>query len=132
MGILEFFTGGPKKDPVHLTDANFKDEVVNGGGAWIVDFWGPNCPWCDKLVPTIRILAGKYDGKVKVGEVGTANNPRTSASFGVKGTPTVVFIRDGRVVERFSGWQPQQFIEEVVEAHFGDLLETAEDAKSAG
>jgi thioredoxin-like negative regulator of GroEL len=42
-----------------------------------------------------------------------------------------VFIRDGRVVERFSGWQPQQFIEEVVEAHFGDLLETADEQKAA-
>jgi thioredoxin 1 len=118
MGVLDFLTGGPKKDPVHLTDQNFRDEVASKGGAWVVDFWGPNCSWCRKLVPTIRILAAKYDGKVNFGELEVSGNPDVAASFNVRGTPTLIFLKDGKVAERITGWQTQMFIEEVMEAHF--------------
>ncbi|MBI5525621.1 MAG: thioredoxin fold domain-containing protein [Deltaproteobacteria bacterium] len=118
MGVLDFFTGGPKKDPVHLTDDNFKDTVLADPSAWLVDFWGPNCPWCDKMVPTIRILTAKYHGKVKFGEVQTSGNPKVTASFGVKGTPTLIFFKEGRIVERLTGFQTQAYLEEVVAAHF--------------
>ena len=123
MGLLDVFTGGPKKDPIHLTDGDFKDTVVNSGGAWVVDFWGPNCPWCSKLVPTIRILTAKYGGRVKFGELETSGNPQVTGSYGIKGTPALIFIRDGRIVERLSGYQTQQLIEEVIAVHFPDAVE---------
>jgi thioredoxin 1 len=119
VGILDMLTGGPKKDPEHLTDDTFKDTVVNGGGAWVVDFWGPSCSWCSKLVPTIRILTAKYQGKVRFGELETSGNPKVTAAYGVKGTPTLIFIKGGRTVERLSGYQTQQYIEEVIAAHLG-------------
>ena len=122
MGLLDFLTGGPKKDPVHLTDDNFKDTVVNGGGSWVVDFWGPNCPWCSKLVPTIRILTAKYDGRVRFGELDTSGNPQVTAAHGVKGTPTLIFIKGGRIVERLSGYQTQLYIEEVIAAQLTGAL----------
>lgn len=118
MGLIDFLTGGPKKDPEHLTDATFKDTVVNGGGAWVVDFWGPNCPWCSKMVPTVRILAAKYDGRVRFGEIETSGNPEVTRAYGVKGTPALIFVKGGQVVERLSGFQTQLFIEEVLAAKF--------------
>jgi thioredoxin 1 len=118
VSVFDFLTGGPKKDPEHLTDDNFKERVLGDGAAWVVDFWGPDCPWCNKMVPTVRILAAKYQGKVNFGELETSGNPVVTASFGVKGTPTFVFLKNGRVVERLSGFQTQTFLEEVIAAHF--------------
>ena len=131
MGLFDFITGGPKKDPEHLTDGNFKDAVVNGGGFWVVDFWGPNCPWCDKMVPTIRILTAKYDGKVRFGELLTSGNPEVTRAYGVKGTPTLIFVKGGQVVERLSGFQSQLFLEEVIAAKFPAAVTPAGAAAEA-
>ena len=122
MGLLDFLTGGPKKDPAHITDANFEDEVAAFKGPVVIDFWGPSCSWCAKMVPTIRILAAKYDGRVKIGELDVSASPGVASQFGVKGTPTLLFIRNGRVAERLVGFQTQMYIEEVIAAHFADAV----------
>jgi len=118
MGLIDFITGGPKKDPVHLTDENFKDLVVNGTTPWVIDFWGPNCSWCDKMVPTIRILSARYENRVGFGEVDISRNPKITSALSVRSTPTLAFLKDGKLVERLVGYHPEQFIEEVIEAHF--------------
>jgi thioredoxin 1 len=122
MGLMDFLTGGPKKDPVHLTDGNFGETVMKPGGAWVIDFWGPSCSWCTKMVPTIRILGARYDGKVGFGEVDVSSSPGVAARFSVKGTPTLAFVKDGKIVERLVGFHPENYIEEVIAAHFDEFI----------
>ncbi len=129
MGLLDFLTGGPKKDPVHITDENFENEVLKSDVPVLLDAWGPDCPWCMKLVPTIRILAARYDGKVKVGEVNVADARNISKRFGIRGTPTILFFKNGAVVERMSGYQFEDVLDEAIKRKFAEYLESTEQSK---
>ncbi len=118
MGFLDFLTGGPKKDPVHINDTNFEDEVLKSEQPVLLDAWGPDCPWCMKMVPTIRILAARYDGKVKVGEFNVSDAVKTAKRFGVRGTPTILLLNKGVLVGRFSGYQPEHVLDEEIRRKF--------------
>jgi thioredoxin 1 len=74
------------------------------------------------LVPTIKKLACKYEGKVKIAQLNVAAGPRSVAGLGVQGTPTVLFIKGGEVVERVVGIRGQHYFEEIIDT---DLLEIA-------
>ena len=114
MGLLDFLTGGPKKDPVHINDQNFEEEVIKSDIPVLLDAWGPDCPWCLKMVPTIRILAARYDGKVKVVEMNVSEAVRTARRFGIRGTPTILILNKGALVNRFSGYQPEHVLDEYI------------------
>ena len=121
MGILNWlgFDGACEKTPVELNDDNFVKEVRNSDVPVLVDVWSNGCQPCMSLVPTIRRLACKYDGKVKVAELNAGNNPKTMSKLGVTGTPTVLFFKNGAVVERVVGMRGQHYYEEIIEE---DLL----------
>ncbi|MGB9600686.1 MAG: thioredoxin family protein [Myxococcota bacterium] len=129
MGLLDFLTGGPKKDPVHITDENFEEEVLKSELPVVLDAWGPDCPWCMKMVPTIRILTARYDGKIKVGEFNVAEAKNIARRFGIRGTPTILFLKKGVTVARFSGYQPEQLLEEAIQEKFSDYLSDAANTR---
>jgi thioredoxin 1 len=131
MGLLDFLTGGPKKDPVHITDENFEEEVLKSELPVVLDAWGPDCPWCMKLVPTIRILTARYEGKVKVGEFNVAEAKYISRRFGIRGTPTILFLKKGVIVERFSGYQPEHILDEAIQVKFADYINKPEEEKKS-
>jgi len=115
MGILKFLGIEPEKDPVELTDKNFQKEVNESDVPVIVDFWSGSCAPCVKLAPTIKKLAAKYEGQVKVCHLNVANGMKSAARMGVRGTPTVIFYKDGGVVERVVGFKGQLYYEEIIE-----------------
>lgn len=121
MGLLSriFGPGAPKVQPVHLTDQNFAAEVLRSELPVVVDVWSPGCGPCRMLEPIIMDLASAYDGRVKVAELNAAEAGRTAARHGVMGTPTVLFFRRGREVERVVGFVGSRYLREVVEE---DLL----------
>ena len=121
MGILKWlgFDGGCEKEPVSLTDANFVKEVRNSDVPVLVDVWSNGCGPCMALVPTIKRLACKYDGKIKVAELNVGRGPKSAAKLGVRGTPTILFFKKGQVVERVVGIRGQHYFEEIIET---DLL----------
>ncbi len=121
MGFLDFLTGGPKKDPIHIDDNNFEKEVLQSDLPVVLDAWGPDCPWCMKMVPTIRILTARYDGKVKVGEFNVSEARNVARRFGIRGTPTILILKKGVIVSRFSGYQPEHILDEEIKSK---LLET--------
>lgn len=131
MGILNWlgFDGACEKEPISLNDKNFAAEVRNSPVPVIVDVWSNGCAPCMALVPTIKRLACKYDGKIKVAELNTSAGPKSTAKLGVRGTPTVLFFKNGAVVERVVGVRGQHYFEEIVETELlGGVSETAKKA----
>ncbi len=109
----------PEKDPMHIEDDNFQREVMRSKMPVILDIWGPNCQPCKQLEPVIRSLAATYDGRVKVCEMNTHLGPRAASTLRVKGTPTVVYFKNGREVERVVGMRGSLYHEETVADVFG-------------
>jgi len=124
MGILKWmgFDAGCEKEPMELTDQNFNKEVAKSSVPVVLDIWSPGCQPCVALAPTIKRLACKYDGKVKVAHLNSQNAPKTMGKLGVRGTPTVLFFKNGQVVERVVGTRGQHYYEEIIEE---DLLPKA-------
>ena len=117
MGLLSriFGPSARKVQPVHLTDGNFVAEVLRSDLPVMVDFWSPGCGPCQMLEPIIMDLASEYEGRVKVTELNAAEAGQTAARHGVMGTPTVLFFKRGREVERVVGFVGSRYLREVVE-----------------
>ena len=130
MGILSWlgFDGAGEAEPVALDDGNFAAEVARSELPVVVDVWSAGCQPCAALVPTVKRLAHKYAGRVKVAQLNVGAGPRTAARLGVRGTPTVLFFAGGKVVERVVGLRGQHYYEEVIEA---DLLGRREEARAS-
>ena len=122
MRLLEKIFGPkePEAWPVHVDDANFESEVLRSQEPVMLDVWGPGCAPCKKLEPVIVAMARRYRGKVKVAEVNAAEAPRTMAKLGVMGTPTVLYFRKGREVERVVGFRGELYHQEVIETELLD------------
>ncbi|MGM0578547.1 MAG: thioredoxin family protein [Myxococcota bacterium] len=116
MGLLSKIFGGgqPKVQPVSIDDDNFRDEVLRSDVPVLLDVWGPSCGPCMQLEPIIMNLAAEYDGRVKVCEMNGATSPRTMQRLGVRGTPTVLYYRDGKEVERVVGFRGRLFHEQTI------------------
>ncbi len=121
MGVLDWLglKPEPQKEPDHITDANFKTEVLKSDIPVLLDVWSFGCQPCKALVPTIMKLAAKYEGRVKVAELNISQNPRTAGRLGVRGTPTVLFFKNGKIIERVVGLRGQHYYEDIIE---NDLL----------
>ena len=131
MGILSWlgFDSATEREPVSLNNKNFAEEVRKSNVPVVVDVWSNGCQPCMALVPTIKRLAGKYEGRVKVAELNVGRAPKTAGKLGVRGTPTVLFFKNGAVVERVVGMRGQHYFEEIIEE---DLLDAStEDRKEA-
>lgn len=122
MGILSWLgmESQCEADPVALDDSNFRKEVLESNVPVVVDVWSDGCVPCRALVPTVRKLACKYEGKVKVAQLNVQRGQRSAAALGVSGTPTMLFFKRGKVVERVVGMRGQHYYEEIIDT---DLLE---------
>jgi thioredoxin 1 len=90
-----------------LTDANFESQVLRSDKLSIIDFWATWCPPCIALGPTIDSLARDYEGKVNVGKLNVDENPNVSITYGVVNLPCVLFMQNGKVVDKQVGAAPK-------------------------
>lgn len=88
---------------LHFTDSNFKKEVVESSQLAVVDFWAAWCGPCKMIAPAIDELAKEYAGKVKIGKVDVDSNPKTATEYGVMSIPTIIFFKDGKVLDQIVG-----------------------------
>ncbi len=91
--------------PIHITDAEFDEVVLKADKLAIVDLWAEWCNPCHLIAPIIEDLAVEYDGRLVVTKLDVDHNPNTPARFGIMGIPTVLFIKNGREVDRIVGAQ---------------------------
>lgn len=98
---------------LELTSANFNQAEQ---GVALVDFWAPWCGPCKMLSPVIEELASDFDGKAKICKVNTDEEAELSAKFGVRSIPTLIFFKDGQVVDTLIGAQSKQTISDKLNA----------------
>ncbi|MDW8262308.1 MAG: thioredoxin [Phycisphaerales bacterium] len=91
-----------------FTDDNFEQEVLRSSTPVLVDFWAEWCQPCRMLAPTIDKLAQDYAGKVKVGKLDCDSSRKTAAQYGINSIPTVLFFKNGQVVNRIVGLKREQ------------------------
>jgi len=117
MGLLSrlFGPGTPKVMPVHVNDANFVAEVSRSDIPVVLDVWGPGCGPCKMMEPIVVSLATRYQGRVKVAELNAAESGATAARLGVMGTPTILFFKKRREVDRVVGFVGERYLVEVVD-----------------
>jgi thioredoxin 1 len=92
---------------LEFTDANFQTEVLESNQLSVVDFWAEWCGPCRAIGPVIEELSKEYAGIVKVGKVNVDHNPQISMNFGITSIPAILFIKDGKVVDKLVGAQPK-------------------------
>lgn len=92
---------------VEITDANFDELVMKSDKPVVVDFWAEWCGPCRMIGPSIEEMANEYNGRAVVGKVNVDQNPGVSARFGVRNIPTVLYIKNGEIVDKSVGAVPK-------------------------
>lgn len=96
---------------INITTDNFEAEVMNSDKTVLIDFWATWCGPCKMLSPIIESIAEKYDGTVKVCKVNVDEQPELANAFDVASIPTIVIMKDGKIVNTSIGYKPQEQIE---------------------
>ncbi len=102
---------------VHLTDANFKKEVLESGTTCLVDFWAEWCAPCLRVAPIVEELADEYKGRMKVAKVNVDDGQKTATDYGVMSIPTLMFFKGGQVVEQIVGAVGKAELKRKIEEH---------------
>ncbi len=98
-----------------ITDQNFEEEVLKSKLPVMVDLWAPWCGPCRMIAPVVERLAEKYDNRFKFCRLNVDENQQTAAKYRVMSIPTLMFIKDGQVVETVVGAVSEQVLQPKVE-----------------
>lgn len=101
---------------VTLTEDNFHREVLTSQQPILVDFWADWCGPCHRIAPAIEELATEFAGRAKVGKLNVDRHTRVAAQFGIRSIPTLLFFKDGTVVDQVIGVVPKQVLVDKLQA----------------
>jgi thioredoxin 1 len=101
---------------IELTNDNFEKEVATYQGTVLVDFWAPWCGPCRMVGPVVEEIAKEYQGKAKVGKLNTDEASDIASKFGIRSIPTLLFFKNGAVVQQLVGAYPKSKISEKLES----------------
>jgi thioredoxin 1 len=103
----------------HVTDANYETLVDGSEVPVVLDFGATWCGPCKKLEPILEEMSGGYEGRIRFYKVDVGEAPGTAQKFGVLGVPTVIFLKGGKPVHRFSGVESKEKIVKMLGQHLG-------------
>jgi thioredoxin 1 len=104
------------KMAVEFTDANFEELALKSDKPVLVDFWAEWCGPCRMVGPLVEEIANEYDGKAIVGKVNVDQHPNISAKYGIRSIPTIIFLKNGEVVDKSVGAVPKSQLAEKLDA----------------
>ncbi|MBA4375605.1 MAG: thioredoxin [Anaerolinea sp.] len=102
-------------EPVHVTDAAFEKVVLQSKLPVIVDFWAPWCGPCRMVAPILDKIAKEQDGKMVIAKVNTDEHNQWAIKYGVQGIPTMLFIANGKVIQKQVGALPEHMLRQVLD-----------------
>jgi thioredoxin 1 len=97
---------------IEITDNNFQQLVVDSGKPAMLDFWAEWCGPCRMIAPIVEELAEEYGENIVIGKVDVDNNPEITARYGIRSIPTLLYFKNGEVVDKQLGAVPRNSIEE--------------------
>ena len=100
---------------VVVTDDTFESEVLKSEQPVLVDFWAAWCGPCRIIAPIIEELAEEFEGRAKLAKLDVDYNPRVAMDFGVRSIPTLLFFKDGMVVDQLIGAAPKKTLSDKLE-----------------
>jgi thioredoxin 1 len=113
-------------DTLVFTDAAFDDEVLKSSQPVLVDFWAEWCGPCRQMGPTIDQIATEYAGRVKVGKVDVDANIQTAGRYQIRGIPTLLVFKGGKVVEQKVGAVGKSDVKKMLDAHVEAVVQTVD------
>lgn len=102
---------------LHFTQEDFDTQVLRSSQPVLVDFWATWCGPCKMITPFVEQLADEFAGRAKVGKVDVDECPDLAMKYGVNGVPTLLIMKDGKVVDKIVGAAPK--------ARLADMLQRA-------
>ncbi|RME23571.1 MAG: thioredoxin [Deltaproteobacteria bacterium] len=99
------------------SDADFDQKVLSENLPVLLDFWGPMCGPCKALEPVLEKLSAEFKGKVKIVKVNVDESPMTAARYMVRALPTLLLVKEGKVVEQFTGRPTPPALEQFLNKH---------------
>lgn len=99
---------------VQLSDSGFEEDVLKSATPVLVDFWASWCAPCKAISPVVDSLADEYEGRVTIGKLNVDENPATPGKYGVRGIPTLILFKDGKVVDQVVGAVPKNQLEGLI------------------
>lgn len=99
-----------------ITDSNFKSEIKDKKGVALIDFWAEWCGPCRMIGPIVEELSSEYKDKATIGKVNVDDNAEVTMEFGVRSIPTLLFFKDGQLVDRHVGATSKKVLTDKLEA----------------
>ncbi|HAP00348.1 MAG TPA: thioredoxin [Bacteroidetes bacterium] len=102
---------------LEITDSNFKETVMDSDKVALVDFWAEWCGPCRMIGPSVEELSKEYEGKAVVGKMNVDMNSEVPMEYGIRGIPTILFFKGGKLVDKQVGVVPKSVLEEKLKMH---------------
>lgn len=101
---------------IELTDGTFDALVLKSEKPVLVDFWAVWCGPCRMVGPIVQEISEEYGDKAVIGKLDVDHNPETARNFGIRNIPTILFFKNGEVVDKQVGAVPKQKLDEKLDA----------------
>lgn len=102
---------------LEFTEANFDELALQSDKPVLVDFWAEWCGPCRMVGPIVEEISKDYEGKAIIGKVNVDENPGISAKYGIRNIPTILFLKNGEVVDKSVGAVPKNILTDKLDSH---------------
>ncbi len=99
-----------------FTDNNFQETALAENQITVIDFWAEWCGPCRMVTPIIEQLSSDYEGRALIGKVNVDHNPEISMKYGIRSIPTILFIKNGEIVDKQVGATSKENLENKIKA----------------